>query len=103
MYIKPVNAGYPSRESGPVGRTASAKPELQPGSSRPGAPVIQVDEIQLTPSSRSLLQLETKTNEPPIDEAKVASLREAIASGAYQINSGRIARKMIDLEESLFS
>ncbi len=103
MDIKPVNAGYPPRESGPVGRTAPAKPELQPGSSMPGAPVNQVDEIKLTPGSRSLRQLEAQSSELPIDEAKVASLREAIASGAYQANSRRIAEKMFNLERSLFS
>lgn len=100
---KLVNAGYPPRDSGPVERTTSAKPELQPGSSMPGAPVTQVDEIQLTPGSVSLRQLETQSNEPPIDEAKVKSLREAIASGAYQANSSRIAEKMFNLERSLFS
>ena len=100
---KLVNAGYPPRDSGSVGRIASAKLELQPGSSMPGAPVTQVDEIQLTPGSQSLRQLETESNEPPIDEAKVKSLREAIANGAYKMNSSRIAERMFGLERSLFS
>ena len=76
MDIKLVNAGYPPRESSPVGRASSAKPELLPGGSVPGAPVTEVDEIQLTPGSLSLRQMETQSNESPIDEAKVASLRD---------------------------
>lgn len=103
MDIKLVNAGYPPRESSPVGRASSAKPELLPGGSVPGAPVTEVDEIQLTPGSLSLRQMVTQSNESPIDEAKVASLREAIASGAYLMDSSRIARKMLNLEQSLFS
>ncbi|CDH43771.1 flagellar biosynthesis anti-sigma factor FlgM [Candidatus Contendibacter odensensis] len=102
MDIK-VNARYSPPETGLVGRTAPAKPELQPGSGMPGAPVTQVGEIQWTQGSQSLRQLETQSNEPPIDEAKVASLREAIAKGTYPMNSGQIAEKMLKFEQSLSS
>lgn len=100
MDIKPVNAGYPSRESGPIGRTASAKPELQPGSSRPDAPVTETDRVELSLDVRRLI------SQSLIDEdreAKIASIKKAIDDGSYQTNSMRTAEKMINLERSLFS
>jgi negative regulator of flagellin synthesis FlgM len=101
MDINLINGSFPPSRT--TERAASAKPELLPGGGLPGAPVTEVDQIQLTPGSLSLRQLETKSSEPPVDEAKVAALRNAIASGQYQVNSGRVASKLLDLEDSLFS
>ena len=102
MDINPINGSYSlSRSSGPTERISSAKPQLLPGGGLPDAPVIEVDQIQLTPGSVRLRQMEQNGGEPPIDEAKVATLRAAIASGAYQVNSARLAEKMLDSEQAL--
>lgn len=101
MAINPITGMYsrPVRGGDYVERTAPANAT----SSLPDKPVSDIDQVRLTPGSLSLRQLETTGQEPPIDQAKVAALRKAIASGEYQVDSGRIARKMSDLETALFS
>ncbi|MBK8508582.1 MAG: flagellar biosynthesis anti-sigma factor FlgM [Candidatus Competibacteraceae bacterium] len=89
-YTPPVRGGYPER-AGPSNVA-----------SLPDKPVKEVDQVQLTPGSMSLRQLQTERQEPPIDEAKVASLRKAIAEGGYQVDSSRLAGKMSDFEATLF-
>lgn len=99
MAINPISGTYspPIRGGGHVERAAPASV-----ASPPDKPVGEIDQVRLTPGSLSLRQLETAGQEPPVDEAKVAALRKAIADGAYQVDSGRVARKMSDLEEALF-
>lgn len=99
MAINPITGMYsrPVRGGDHVERAASANV-----ASLPDKPVGEIDQVRLTPGFLSLRQLETTGQEPPIDEAKVAALRNAIANGEYPMDSGRIARKMSDLETALF-
>ena len=80
-----------------VDRPASVKSESAPSgvSGNPGS-----DAVQLTPGSQTLIQMETD-REPPVDDAKVAALRNAIAKGEYQVDSQRVAKKMFGLEMAL--
>ncbi len=100
MAINPVNGIYspPVRGGGYVERASPSS-----GASLQDKHIGEVDQVRLTPGSRSLRQLEMEQQEPPVDEAKVAALRKAVANGEYQVDSGRIARKMSDFEEALFS
>lgn len=100
MAINPVTGMYspPVRGGGHVERVSQSS-----GASLPDKPVSEVDQVRLTPGFLSLRQLEMEQQEPPVDEAKVAALRKAIANGEYPVDSGRIARKMSDLEDALFS
>ena len=90
IHSPPVRGGYVERPS-----SSSAGPS-------PDKPVGEVDQVRLTPGSMSLRQLETARQEPPVDEAKVAALRSAIADGSYRPDAGRIARKLSDFEHALF-
>ncbi|MCC6133947.1 MAG: flagellar biosynthesis anti-sigma factor FlgM [Candidatus Contendobacter sp.] len=80
-----------------VDRPASVKSESAPSgvSGNPGS-----DAVQLTLGSQTLIQMETD-REPPVDDAKVAALRNAIAKGEYQVDSQRVAKKMFGLEMAL--
>lgn len=91
MHSPPVRGGHMERVS------------PSSGASLPDRPVSEVAQVRLTPGSLSLRQLEMERQEPPVDEAKVATLRKAIANGEYRVDSGRIARKMSHLEDALFS
>jgi negative regulator of flagellin synthesis FlgM len=53
--------------------------------------------------TETLLQtiLDAASNTPGIDQAKVAELQKAIASGAYQVNPQSIAQKIVELEAQL--
>ncbi len=77
-----------------VDRPASVKSESALGGVS-GKPV--GDAVQLTPGSQTLRQMEAD-REPPVDEAKVAALRSAIANGDYRVDSRRVAEKMFCFE-----
>lgn len=53
--------------------------------------------------TEALLQsiIQAASNTPGIDQAKVAELQQAIASGAYQANPQSIAQKIVELETLL--
>lgn len=96
VYAPPVRSG-----GGQVDRVAPARPD-QVGA-LPDQPVVEVDQVNLTPDSLNLRQMEIQNAEPPIDRERIAALREAIASGHYPMNSARIASKLLDFETRLFA
>lgn len=60
------------------------------------------DQVTLTSSARSLQKIEdTIAKAPVVDTAKVASVQQQLSAGTYQINSGRIADKLLQFERGL--
>ena len=54
-------------------------------------------DVTLSPRAAQLKQLETQLAAiPVVDRARVDSIKEAIASGQYAINTGNIAENLID-------
>ena len=53
--------------------------------------------------TEALLQniVDAASNTPGVDQAKVAELQQAIASGNYQVNPDSIAQKLAELEGQL--
>ncbi len=89
------------RGNGAMDLAAPAKATPLPEGGRRDAPVTEIDRVQLTPESARLRrQLETSEKEPPMNEAKIKALREAIAGGAYQVDSARLAGKILGFEEA---
>ena len=84
-----------------VDRPAASKPGAIPSGGLSGKPVSEIDPVQLTPGSQALRQMETDRDQP-IDETRVAALRQAIEEGRYSINARRIAEKMSTFESTLF-
>ncbi|MCC5869992.1 MAG: flagellar biosynthesis anti-sigma factor FlgM [Gammaproteobacteria bacterium] len=58
------------------------------------------DQVTLTAAARSLLEAGRETN-APVDAARVAALREAIADGSYRVDAGRVAEQLFALERQL--
>lgn len=67
------------------------------------APTSQTgDHVTLTDSARSLQKLsEAVAQAPVVDAAKVASIKQALNSGTYQIDAGRVADKILQSERGL--
>jgi negative regulator of flagellin synthesis FlgM len=78
------------------------KPQ-QSENSAAGVAVSQAgDTVTLTNSARSLQKIEeTVAKAPVVNAAKVAAVKQAIHSGTYQIDAGRIADKLLQFERGL--
>jgi negative regulator of flagellin synthesis FlgM len=60
------------------------------------------DTVTLTNSARSLQKIEeTVAKAPVVNAAKVAAVKQAVNSGTYQIDAGRIADKLLQFERGL--
>ncbi len=60
------------------------------------------DKVSLTATAARLKDLEQRlaTDSPPFDAERVNRMKQAIASGEYRVDAGRVADKMIDFEKS---
>ncbi len=68
----------------------------QPGTSQTG------DHVTLTTSARSLQKLSDAVAQAPVvNSEKVASIKQALAKGTYQIDAASVANKMIQFENGL--
>ncbi|MEO7207381.1 MAG: flagellar biosynthesis anti-sigma factor FlgM [Steroidobacteraceae bacterium] len=60
------------------------------------------DHVTLTDSARSLQKIEEAVAKTPVVNAeKVAAVKQAVSSGTYKIDAGRIADKMLKYERGL--
>jgi negative regulator of flagellin synthesis FlgM len=67
-----------------------------------GAAPQSADTVTLTNSARSLQKIEEAVAKTPVvNAAKVASVKQAVNSGSYQINAGRVADKLLQFESGL--
>jgi negative regulator of flagellin synthesis FlgM len=70
------------------------------GSAAASAP--SADHVTLTDSARSLQKIEEAVAKTPVVNAgKVAAVKQAISSGTYKIDAGRIAGKLLKYERGL--
>lgn len=74
----------------PVGKS-DAKPESR-------------DTVHLTDSARKLQEMEKALAEAPVvDSKRVDAIKQALASGTYEIDAERIAEKLLQMEKDLSS
>jgi negative regulator of flagellin synthesis FlgM len=60
------------------------------------------DTVTLTSSARSLQKIEEAVAKAPVVNAgKVTAVKQAIQSGTYQIDAGRVADKLLQFERGL--
>ena len=77
-------------------KTQADAAQASSSSAQPG------DQVTLTASARSLQKLSDAVAQAPVvNAAKVSSIKQALASGTYQVDSGRVADKIIQFENGL--
>jgi negative regulator of flagellin synthesis FlgM len=60
------------------------------------------DQVSLTPTAQQLRGLEQQiADQPVVDTQKVNAVKEALASGSFEIDPSRVAGKMMSLEKAL--
>ncbi len=60
------------------------------------------DQVTLTSSARSMQKIEEAvTKTPVVNTAKVASIKQAINNGSYQVDPARVAGKILQFESGL--
>lgn len=70
--------------------------------SAPAAAAQTGDHVTLTDSARSLQKIEEAVAKTPVVNAsKVAAVKQAVSSGTYTIDAGRVADKMLKYERGL--
>lgn len=66
------------------------------------APREGTDQLTLTPLMRRLMDAaQASGNGPPIDRARIEAIRDAIASGGYEIDAERIAAALLRAEHDM--
>jgi len=59
------------------------------------------DKVSLTSTAARLKELEQRlSDQAPVDTRRVNDMKNAIASGEYQVDADRVADKMIEFESS---
>jgi negative regulator of flagellin synthesis FlgM len=96
----PLNA--PSGRSSVQGNERTTGTPAEPASNTPktgNASASTGDTVQLSPEAQRLQQATDKLNEQPaVDQERVSKLKQAIADGSYQIDSKRVAAKLLAFE-----
>jgi negative regulator of flagellin synthesis FlgM len=89
-----LSIGSGSRGLEPVTRAAPVAP---PAPVQPEA-----DNVYLTGSARSMAALaQAVFDAPEIDAGRVQELQQSIQNGSYRIDAGRIADRLMQLEQDL--
>lgn len=106
-FNRPNNAATPANS----GRTGSAQPggQTEATSSKQPVPVTPSSEqastgkggesVQLSREAQQLQKIGEKLrDQPAINKERVAQLKQAIAEGSYQVDSQRVAGKLLNFE-----
>ncbi|HET6433637.1 flagellar biosynthesis anti-sigma factor FlgM [Dyella sp.] len=80
------------------GNASSQAPSSAGSADASGSAAASADRVNLTDSARALQEASRAGDSSPIDTAKVERVRQALASGSYQVNPERIADSLLSLE-----
>lgn len=96
MVIDP-SSGYNKSGVTNASGGAKAKPAAPDAGSAAKAPAgNESDSVSLSSEAHTMARLESAVNNAPdVDEARVASLKQAIENGTYQVDPQAIAEKML--------
>ncbi|TLX59547.1 flagellar biosynthesis anti-sigma factor FlgM [Stutzerimonas nosocomialis] len=101
-FNRPNNAATPAS----AGRSSGVQPSERPGATQATAsteaakPTAQAGEsVQLSDEAQKMQQVNDKLRDlPTVDQERVAKLKQAIADGSYQVDSQRVASKLLAFE-----
>jgi negative regulator of flagellin synthesis FlgM len=103
-----INGYSPTEAVAPVksstsGATVADKPQHDAPTAATSTSTTQgADQLTLTTGARSLQKLEeTIANTPVVNTAKVASVKQQLGAGTYQVDSARVAGKLLQFESGL--
>ena len=95
-----VNA--PELKAGRVAPAAPVQRRLESGAPDTGRPSAEDSDVHLTGAARNLAVAEQMLRAlPAIDELRVAAVRERLQGGQYEIDSQRVADRLLRMEGDL--
>jgi negative regulator of flagellin synthesis FlgM len=89
--VKGSGSGAPVADKAPGAGTAAAAPAAS-----------TADTVSITDSAQTLQKLsEAVAKAPVVNTQKVAAVKQAVQNGTYQVDSGKVADKIIQFESGL--
>jgi negative regulator of flagellin synthesis FlgM len=100
--ISGISTAEPVAPAKGSGSNSVAADKSQGEGSAAAATAQNADHVTLTDSARSMQRIEEAVAKAPVvDASKVAAVKQAIGSGTYKIDAGRIAGKLLKYERGL--
>ncbi|MGH8433681.1 MAG: flagellar biosynthesis anti-sigma factor FlgM [Pseudomonas sp.] len=96
----PTNTGRTSStQSGSRNEAASSNPPVPASAPAEQTHTKTGESVQLSQEAQQLQQVTDKLRDQPVvDKERVARLKQAIADGSYQVDSQRVASKLLNFE-----
>jgi len=100
MVIDFSRLNNPPAVAGGTRSNAAASPADKPaGTAEAKSTRASGEAVHLSQEAQQLQTITDKLRDQPVvDKARVAQLKQAIADGSYQVDAGRVASKMLDFE-----
>jgi negative regulator of flagellin synthesis FlgM len=99
--ISGISTAEPLAKPAGSGNNSVAADKSQ-GEGAAAASAPSADHVTLTDSARSLQKIEEAVAKTPVVNAgKVAAVKQAISSGTYRVDAGRVADKLLKYERGL--
>ncbi len=101
-----INGYQPAAPLAPIkgvsNGTAAANKSPEDAAPAPATSAQAGDQVTLTESARSLQKIQEAVDKAPVvNSGKVAAIKRAVQGGTYQIDAGRVAAGLLQLDGEL--